>query len=151
MNEDAFKKTIDEAIKSEIEAQKFYQQAAERIDDSYLKEMFNEFVREEVRHQRVLLEIYHDETIRIPFDEERDYKVSETVELPEVADVKKPADAIAIAMKHEEMAMKQYENLADSCEDPDLKAVFQGLAAMEREHKHRMEQSYVDIAYPEVW
>ncbi len=151
MKEKAFRKAIDGAIKSEIEAQKFYQEAAERTEDSYLKKMFSEFVREEVRHQRTLLEIYRNETIRIPFDEKRDYKVSETVELPNIDDVVKPADAVAMAMKHEEIAMKQYEMLADSCDDPDLKKVFQGLAAMEREHKNKMENSFVDIAYPEVW
>jgi len=151
MKEDVFKKTIDDAIKSEIEAQKFYQEAAERTDDSYLKKMFSEFVREEVRHQRILLEIYWNETIQLSFDAKQDYKVSETVELPDLDDVVKPADAIALAMKHEEIAMKKFEMLADSCEDSDLKAVFQGLAAMEREHKNKMENSFVDIAYPEIW
>ncbi len=63
----------------------------------------------------------------------------------------KPADAIALAMKNEEEAMKQYSVLADACSDHDLKNVFLDLAAMEREHKFKMEKAFVDIGYPEVW
>ena len=61
------------------------------------------------------------------------------------------ADAIALAMKKEESAMRQYTQLADASEDSAQKQIFLELAAMEREHKAKMEAAFVDIGYPEVW
>ena len=60
-------------------------------------------------------------------------------------------DAIGLAMKNEEIAMQKYETLAANCDDPELQSVFNNLAAMERDHKFKMEQSFVKVAYPEVW
>jgi rubrerythrin len=60
-------------------------------------------------------------------------------------------DAIGLAMKNEEIAMQKYEALAANCDDPELQDVFQKLAAMERDHKFKMEDSFVKVAYPEVW
>jgi rubrerythrin len=60
-------------------------------------------------------------------------------------------NAIGLAMKNEEIAMKNYLLLADSCDDPQLKNVFQDLAAMERGHKNMMETEFVNVAFPEVW
>jgi rubrerythrin len=54
-------------------------------------------------------------------------------------------------MKKEQAAMKHYTQLADACTDPDQKNIFLELAAMEREHKNKMEAAFVDIGYPEVW
>ena len=60
-------------------------------------------------------------------------------------------DAIGLAMKNEEIAMQKYEILAANCDDPDLQAVFQSLAAMEKDYKYKMEESFVKVAYPELW
>jgi rubrerythrin len=54
-------------------------------------------------------------------------------------------------MKKEEAAMLQYTNLAETCPEPDKKKVFLDLAAMERGHKLKMENAFVDIGFPEVW
>ena len=59
--------------------------------------------------------------------------------------------ASGIAMKNEEIAMKKYIALADTCTDKELKDVFLHLAAMERGHKLKMENTFVDVAFPEVW
>ena len=85
------------------------------------------------------------------FNETRDFKVSETVALPEVSEDMDLKDAIALAMKNEEIAMQKYETLAANCDDAELQGVFTSLAAMERDHKFKMEDSFVKVAYPEVW
>jgi rubrerythrin len=77
--------------------------------------------------------------------------VVETIDMPEVNEEMNLKDAIGIAMKNEEFAMKNYLALAENCENEKLKAVFLDLSAMEREHKFKMEKSFVDVAYPEVW
>ena len=54
-------------------------------------------------------------------------------------------------MKKEAAAMAQYTALAETCSEPDKKKIFLDLAAMERGHKLRMENAFVDIGFPEVW
>ena len=151
MKPEEYRKVINEAIAGEVKAQKFYEDIAERLNDPYLKNMFLELSRDELKHQRILSRILDKKTIRTYFHEDRDYHVAETMEMPAIEEISKPADAFAVAMKSEEAAMKRYTALADNCKDADMKAIFEDLAAMEREHKFKMEESFVDVAYPEVW
>ena len=151
MDINEYKDIILMAISNEIEAQEFYEKAAEKSKDLYLKNMFEEFVREEKRHERILRRILENDTIDRYFSETTDYKVAETVKEPPLSINIKPADALAIAMKKEEQAMKEYTMLAEGCPDPDQKRIFLDLAAMERDHKLKMEKAYVDVAYLEAW
>jgi rubrerythrin len=151
MNLNQFKDIIEFAIAGEIEAQKFYQSAAEKINDLYLKEMFEQFAKEEKGHEKILKGILSKDAINLYFNESPDYKVAETVDKPKLTIDMKPADAIALAMKKEEEAMKQYTDLAETCKDPGQKIVFLDLAAMERGHKLKMENAFVDIGYAEIW
>ena len=146
-----YKEVIKFAIANEIEAQKFYQDAADRVDDPHLKEMFAGFVVEEKRHEEILSGIIAHDEVGQYFHEKADFKVSETVDKPALTTKMKPADAIALAMKNEEEAMQQYNELANACTDPEKKQVFLDLAAMEKGHKLKMEKAFVDIGYPEVW
>jgi len=151
MNLDQYKDIIEFAIAGEIEAQEFYQAAANKVNDPYLKEMFERFVKDEKGHEKILKSILSTDRINQYFNESTDYKVSETVDKPRLSTDMKPADAIALAMKNEEEAMKQYTELAEACSDTKQKEVFLDLAAMERAHKLKMEKAFVDIGYAEVW
>jgi rubrerythrin len=151
MNLTDFKGVIKFAMANEVEAQKFYENAAAKMKDLHLKDMFSQLATEEKRHREILKDIYISNRIGEYFDENRDYKVSEEVETPELSMDMKPADAFALAMKKEEEAMAQYTELANACPDEKKKQVFLDLAAMERGHKLKMEKAFVDIGYPEVW
>jgi rubrerythrin len=151
MNLDQYKEIIEFAIAGEIEAQEFYQAAANKINDPYLKKMFEKFAKDERGHEKILKGILSTDTINRYFDESTDYKVSETVDKPKLSTDMKPADAIALAMKNEEEAMKQYNELAEACSDMKQKEIFLDLAAMERAHKLKMEKAFVDIGYAELW
>lgn len=151
MHREIYREILDNAIQREIDAQQFYRDAAARMQDGVLKEMFAGFVTEEKKHEEILRGFVEAAPESLPFQEDRDYKVAETVARPEVSDKMKPADAFALAMKKEEEAMHQYNVLADGCTDPEQAKVLRNLAAMEREHKFKMEQAFVDIGYPEVW
>jgi len=151
MNLDQYKEIIKFAISSEIEAREFYEAAANKINDSYLKEMFEKFAKDEKGHEKILKAILSKDTINQYFDESTDYKIAETVDKPKLSTDMKPADAIALAMKNEEEAMKQYTDLAEACLDPRQKEEFLDLAAMERGHKLKMEKAFVDIGYTELW
>ena len=151
MNLSEYKDVIKFAMANEVEAQKFYADAAEKLANPALKKMFSQFAEEENRHREILKEIYVSNSIGDYFAEGTDHKVSEAVDEPELSMDMKPADAFALAMKKEEEAMVQYMALAEDCPDADKKKVFLDLAAMERGHKRKMEDAFVDIGYPEVW
>ena len=151
MQKDLFRDIIESAIKDEIEAAHFYATVADKVENAFLKELFTTFSQEEQKHRRLLETFRDDPSMGIGFEKIPDFNVSETVEMPELSLEMKPVDAIALAMKKEEAAMRQYNRMAELCADPDRKRLFLELAAMEREHKIKMEAAFVDIGYPEVW
>ena len=152
MNLEKYKEVISDAIQGEIDARTFYEGVAGRIKDDYLKELFSKFAIEEGKHEKILTDILEKGKMDTGvFNFEKDFHVAETITMPQVNAEMDLKDAIGIAMKNEEVAMKKYLALAENCDDPDLKAVFEDLAAMERGHKFKMEKDFVDVAYPEVW
>ena len=146
-----YKDIIMQAIANEVEARKFYDNAASTLKDPHLKKLFASLAEEEKKHRDILTKIYTGNTMDRYFSESRDYKVAETVDEPELSMAMKPADAFALAMKKEEAAMKQYTDMAEMCDDDNKRQVFLDLAAMERDHKLKMESAFIDIGYPEVW
>ncbi len=147
-----YKQVISNAVQNEIEAKEFYEKISKKIKDDYLKELFEGFAKEEENHEKILTNILNKEKIQASqFNFETDFKVAETIAMPEVNEKMDLKNAIGLAMKNEEIAMKKYSELADNCEDAQLKKTFQDLAAMERDHKFKMEKNFVDVAYPEVW
>ena len=151
MNRVEYENILKDAIQAEIEAQKFYQDVAGRMSDAFLKDLFTGFAVEEKKHEAILMGFWSVIPEKLPFEENRDYKVSQTIDRPVVSADMTPAEAFALAMKNEEAAMNHYTALADGCTDITQKRIFMDLAAMEREHKFKMERAFVDIGYPEVW
>jgi rubrerythrin len=151
MDHTEYREILSNAIEREIDARQFYRDAAEKMPEGYLKELFNGFASQEGKHEEILKGFLEAAPESLPFAEDRDYKVADTVEKPRVSPDMKPADAFALAMKKEEEAMHQYNLLADGCTDAAQAGVFRDLAAMEREHKLKMEPAFVETAFPEVW
>lgn len=151
MDASTYDQIMRQAIQSEIEAQKFYADVAAKMKDGHLQEMFASFVEEEKRHERILEGFRTRGAGHLHFKDAPDFKVAETVDTPSPSVDMKPAEALALAMKNEESAMKHYSELAAACSDVAQAAVFEELAAMERDHKHQLETAFVDVGYPEVW
>ena len=152
MDVNKYRKVISDAIDAEISARKFYENVARLIKDDYLRDVFANFAKEEAKHELILSDILHKgQTDTSFFDFDKDFKVAETIEMPMVDANMDLKSALGLAMKNEEIAMKNYMVLAENCDDEQLKAVFLDLAAMERGHKFKLEKDFVDVAYPEVW
>ncbi|MDA8404820.1 MAG: ferritin family protein [Desulfobacteraceae bacterium] len=151
MNRAEYETILEQAIQAEIDAQKFYRDVAGRMTDAFLKDLFARFAVEEKKHETILRGFWSVIPENLPFEENRDYKIAQTVDRPLVSADMRPADAFALAMKNEEAAMNHYTALAEGCADPRQKQIFMDLAAMERDHKFKMENAFVDIGYPEVW
>ena len=151
MDRKTFEEIMDLAIQNEKDAEEFYAKVAEKLTDTFMKEMFTDLASEEQKHRKTLTALKEREALHQVFKETADYKVSETLEAPEVSDKMAPADALALAMKKEEEAMNYYANLAKECDDPALKETLLELSKMEQGHKTRLEKAFTDVGYPEVW
>lgn len=150
MKTDEFKKIIKFAISNEIEAYEFYKGVSDKTKDAGLKKIFAELAEEEAGHRKFLEGLTSGKT-QIHFDESKDYKVSQTIEKPKLSLSMKPADAIALAVKEEEEAMEMYTEIADCSTDAEQKKMFQLLANMEQGHKVKLEDTFTNMAFPEVW
>ena len=146
-----YRDVIQYAINLEIEAEIFYTKIADKVTDTQMKEMFKSFAAEEEKHRQILTALMENKTAGSFFKKSSDYGVSATVERPEITEKMTLSDAFAIAMKNEENAMKMYQKLANDCSDAAIKKVFEDLAVMEQGHKHKMETSYTEVAFPEAW
>ncbi len=150
MNIDAYKRILAMAIENEIAAHDFYKSICEKTTNESLKQIFSELAEEEQKH-KIFLEGFFSGQKSFHFAEVTDFKVTESIEKPRPSIDMKPADAIGLAMKAEEEAMRLYLGLADSSMDSDQKEMFLNLSNMERSHKVRLEELYTSMAYPEVW
>ncbi len=151
MKNDQFKSIIDFAIENEVEAYEFYRDAALKVKDNYLKEVFEDLSKEELEHKRFLKEFLSSDVDNIKLDEFKDYKVAETIDKPKLSVEMEFAEAIGLAMKNEEEAMKMYSDLSGAFLDQSQKDLFLGLMKMEQMHKAKLEEIYLEVAYAEVW
>ncbi len=151
MDKREFGRIMEQAIEAEVESYEFYRDVANKATNPAVKQLFTEFAREEHGHKEQLEEIKARGIQDFDFAGATDYKVSETVDLPLLSVDMKPVDAIALAMKKEEAAIKIYSHLASSTSDPAKQKIYSELAQMEEEHKARMEDLYTNTAFGEVW
>ena len=143
---------FSDAILGEIEAYEFYQSVYERVADKTVKEVFKQLAQEERGHQELLERFKYDPTLIMKIKPpSADYKIAEATELPKLSIDLKPADAIALAMKKEQQAVEFYRSLSASAADEGTQKIFENLANMELGHKHRLENVFVEIGYPEVF
>jgi rubrerythrin len=143
---------FSDAITREVEAYEFYLTVSQKVANPDVKKVFAQLAQEELGHKELLTRLKNDPVlltkIHIP---SHDYKIAEATELPKFDIGMKPADAIALAMKKEEEAVRFYRNMAAVCEDAEVKSQFEYLAGMELGHKNRLENIYIGIGYPEVF
>ncbi len=145
-------KLIDFAIEQENAAYAFYKAASEKVTNPGVKQLFLELAQDENGHAN-LLEMYRKNKAIAELFKNKvvDYKIAETQDMPELSINMKPAEAIAIAMKREQAAAELYRSLANNAIDQNVKEALEQLANMEMGHKHKLENAFVDIGYPEVF
>lgn len=151
MKTNDIKAIIKFAVENEVEAYEFYIGATDKVKDKHLKETFQGLAEEELNHKKFLEEFLVSDVNEIKLHQSNDYKIAETIDKPKLTVEMSFADAIGLAIKNEEEAMEMYKNLADACVDEEQKKLFLGLMEMEKMHKAKLEEIYVNVAYAEVW
>ena len=140
------------ATQRENEAYEFYGQAARKVADPNVKEIFLKLARDEQKHFELLEQFRaNPEKIMKICPPAADWKIAESESLPTLSTDMKPKDAIALAMKKEQQAVDFYRSLSAASTTADIRSMFDNLANMELTHKHRLERIFVEIGYPEVF
>ncbi|NLX49096.1 MAG: ferritin family protein [Methanospirillum sp.] len=151
MTPEDYKKIISDAINNEVEAYTFYQTISEKVNDANLKKLFGELAGEEKGHREYLQKLLSRDITSLGFSSTKDYKVGDSIPTPPLTPDLKPVDGLVVAIKKELAAMQMYTQLAAASDDAEVTKLFTELAAMERGHKARLEDIYVNTAFAETW
>lgn len=139
-------KSIDEvldfAIESEQKAFNFYTKLANQSRNNEMREVFEEFAREEMGHKARLTEIKQTKVFSVSEQDVTDLKISDYVVQNEHSANITYQDALVLAMKREKAAYNLYTKLATKAPNDELKVLFQSLAQEEAKHKLRFELEY---------
>jgi rubrerythrin len=133
---------LDFAIKAEQAAVDFYTELSQRMANEEMRDVFQEFAMEEVKHKARLTKIQQEQIFNMSVENIADLKISDyTVSAQPHPDMSYQ-DALILAMNREKAAFKLYTKLASKVESNDLKNLFLSLAQEESKHKLRFELEY---------
>jgi rubrerythrin len=139
-------KTFDEiinfAIEEEKETYRFYKKLAKMMRHRWIKDVFENLAKEELKHKR-LLENYKRRA-RIPrIENVPDIKTIEYIKTDvHPHEDMNYGDVLVVAIKIEESAIRAYKNLADKTGDSEARAIFYALADREAVQKSKLQSEY---------
>jgi len=146
-------KTVDQildfAIDAEQEAVDFYTGLASNAKNSGMKEVFEDFAKEEMKHKARLLDVKQTGIMESSKEKVLDLKIADYL----VSVIPTPdmpyQEALIVAMKKEKAAFKLYMALSVRAETDALKDLFLSLAVEESKHKLRFEVEYDEFVLRE--
>jgi len=134
---------LDFAIRDEQRASDLYNDLAKKAKSKGMREVFEQFSREELGHKKKLEVIKASKTAMFSKEVVQDLKIGDyLIEVDKSRDDLSYQDALIIAMKEEKAAFRLYLNLSNQTDDAELKQVFLMLAQEEAKHKLRFEIEY---------
>jgi rubrerythrin len=143
MEEDATLDILKQAIVLERRGKAFYKNIAEKADNKAVQEVFDMLANEEQKHIQTLTDqfkAYRKENKFIPVNvhEKETNSIASKVLTREIKEKISAAGfeaaAISAGIAMEERTIKLYSESAQNASDPEAKALFEWLAAWEREH-----------------
>jgi rubrerythrin len=134
------------AIDREKEAVEFYASLAKEATHASLKEIFENFSKEEEKHVTLLSDISgnKEKIDAYEFKAVTDLKISDYMVEKEYEEGMPMPEILKLAMKREEVAVKLYTDLAAQTDNTDAKKVFLILVQEEAKHKLGLESMYDD-------
>lgn len=146
MNFGSFEEIVSFAIEKEKEAVDFYEDAGGRATHSGAKKTFDDFAKEERKHQALLEGILKGEfkLSDYKFEWIPDIKRSNYIVDLDYEKGMPYTDILRIAMKREEKSLQFYNDLAENTEMGELKELFKMLSQEEAKHKLALETLYDD-------
>ena len=148
---------LDFAIEKEQEASQFYADWAKKLTSPnldpdqlfLLREMFEQFAQEELKHREKLIRVQAGSPFQPSVRQVTDLKIVDY--LVDIAPFPNMdyQEALIIAMKREKASLKLYSDLAEVAGPEDLRSLFTALAQEEAKHKLRLETEYEKEIYSE--
>ncbi len=139
-------KTIDDildfAIQSEQDAVDFYNELAANAKSSDMREVFEQFAREEISHKARIKKVKEEGVFEVEKEEIADLHISDYVVNVKPYPDMSYQDALVVAMNKEKAAFKLYMKLSERAPSKDLSDLFMALAIEESRHKLRFELEY---------
>ncbi len=130
------------AIDAEQSAVDFYTNLAAKATTDDMREVFEEFAKEEVSHKARLAKIKEEGLFDVPKENIVDLKIADYIINVKPTDHMTYQEALVLAMKREKSAFKLYSNLAAKAPNDKMKRLFESLALEESKHKLRFELEY---------
>jgi rubrerythrin len=130
------------AIEKEIEAQQRYAQMAEKAEKEATRNLFLRLVDMERSHEEKLRGMNEKDVADYRLENVPELHVSEKIGEREFRPDMKIMDALALAIKTEEMSVNLYLDAARELPEGDDKKVFAMLAQEEKQHKLDLEKEY---------
>ncbi len=137
---DKMRKALDFAIAKEREAEAFYKEWAQKVNDPGVHALFAELAGVEYGHLQMLLRVTPEEMVERDPSAESSLDLSEFLVDVEAAPSLNLQEAMIIAMKREEIAVRLYSQLAEF--GGEARPLFEALAREEQRHKGKLEQQY---------
>jgi len=144
MNFDSVDAILDYAIDKEEDAFQFYSDLAAKMDRAYMKNIFEQFAKEEKGHKAKLQAVKEGKLLLSSSQKILDLKIGDHLVEADLDAEMDFQQALIVAMKAEKAAYKLYNDLASSTDDENLRAMFLNLAQEEAKHKLRFEVEYDD-------
>ncbi len=133
---------LDFAIGLEQDAVDFYKQLARNAVTPDMKQVFEQFAREEIGHKARLSEVKEKGLYDMKPEEVNNLQIADYLVSIRPSPNMTYADALVLAMKREKAAFKLYMDLSERAPDREMKALFLSLAIEESKHKLRFELEY---------
>jgi len=146
MNFNSVEEIINYAIEKEKEAVKFYEEISRQEAFSGTRKIFEEFAKEERKHQAMLedFSINKEKISKYKLEWITDIKRSDYLVDIEYEKGMHYTDILRLAMKKEEKALKLYNDLMQKADNKNVIKLFQLLAQEEAKHKGYIEGLYDD-------
>jgi len=144
-----FDSILDFAIEEEQKAVEFYSELAGQASSDEMREVFEEFAQEEVKHKMKLMEVKETGITNMPPENVADLQIADYIVNVKASPNMSYQDALVVAMNKEKAAFRLYTSLSDRSSNTVLKELFAALAQEESKHKLRFEVEYDDFVLRE--
>jgi rubrerythrin len=144
-----FDSILDFAIEEEQKAVEFYSELAAMASSDEMREVFEEFAQEEVKHKAKLMDVKETGITNMPPESVADLMIADYIINVKASPNMSYQEALVVAMNKEKAAFRLYTTLSERATDQGLKDLFASLAQEESKHKLRFEVEYDDFVLRE--
>jgi rubrerythrin len=143
---------LEMAIQKEIESRRFYSELSRKVTDDAAKGVLRQLSQQEQRHQKVLEQYRPGDLKSGTLNEAHtiDYKIAERFDQPRISPDMELKDVFLAAANREKHSHELYLALAELHPAGQARELLEELASQELEHKHKMEDLYTQVAFPQT-